>query len=273
MILTKEQKHFKKNVETVFIELSTICNRQCKYCHRQKVKARLPHYMDLDILLKILYELQQIDYDKFIKLFLFNEPMINQEQFLQAVKYICIILPKMKLRLFSNGDFLTTDILNELILYDNIDYLKLSIHLPETLLITWDNILIEKYLKDKISLFGYADKVIKSNHMEYISYYKTLKIISFVTNYSKIGNEMYKNIPKKIRIKPCYNCLKHFCIDPYGNVATCCEHLNLDNDLYGNILQDTCSNLYFYNENKKEFNNNALKYGIKKAPCTFCTNE
>jgi radical SAM protein with 4Fe4S-binding SPASM domain len=89
----------------VYIETSSVCNRRCKFCPNYKY-PREPALMEEWIFKKIIDELAEINFHGVLAPHLFNEPLLDSrlENF---VKYARKKLPEVRIKIFTNGDFLT----------------------------------------------------------------------------------------------------------------------------------------------------------------------
>lgn len=108
-------KLFKENVEAVYLELSSKCNRRCWFCPDAFYDRHSEnHILDRDLLIKVLTDLRQIDYDGLINLSKYNEPLLY-EGFEDSVKLIRSYLPNATLQIITNGDYLTYERMLKLI--------------------------------------------------------------------------------------------------------------------------------------------------------------
>lgn len=121
---------FKYCVTDVRLEISAFCNRSCSYCPvsilGQKRKDKTIQ-MSLELLNHCIDDLAEIDFDGTIWLCHYNEPLYDREYLFSALKYINNELPACKIKLVSNGDYLTKDYLKDLTEY-KIDELTISVH-------------------------------------------------------------------------------------------------------------------------------------------------
>src|SRR5574344_1127439 len=99
---------FKKYVREIDLETSRKCNRKCIYDNRMEQTL-----MDNEVFLKIINELKTINYSKMISLNLVNEPLLDTK-LINRIKTIKKILPRVKISINTNGDYLTKEKLIEL---------------------------------------------------------------------------------------------------------------------------------------------------------------
>jgi len=115
-VLNYEQKKklFAENVELVYIEPHSQCNRKCWFCPNSKIDrhSRLD-MMENDIFIKVVTELAEIDYDGDLSFSLYNEPLMDKD-ICSKIKIAREMLPNAMIHFNTNGDFLTNEILCKL---------------------------------------------------------------------------------------------------------------------------------------------------------------
>ena len=97
------------------IEISTKCNRHCSYCPNSKY-SRGNFRMDWDLFKKIIENLKSINYNQWIIPSFYNEPLLMKD-LREWLSYIKQELPKAKIWIFTNGDYLNEDRFKELDAY------------------------------------------------------------------------------------------------------------------------------------------------------------
>ena len=106
---------FKKNVKLIEIGIFSFCNRKCWFCPNSIVDRFSKNVeLDEDLFIKILKELQEIDYSNSLYLHRYNEPLYNKDLLLKRIKQAREYLPKSVIKIVSNGDYLTREYLKEL---------------------------------------------------------------------------------------------------------------------------------------------------------------
>lgn len=91
------------------IEINTSCNRRCLHCPNSIYDRGLlknEKLLDEKLYRKIIDELSHIDFDGRISPSLFGEPLLDK-RLIRFVEYTRRHLPKVKILVFSNGDYLT----------------------------------------------------------------------------------------------------------------------------------------------------------------------
>ena len=113
-----EKSVFKRAVSRIVIETSSYCNRRCKFCPNESGlrigSDFLKKTMSTEMLSEICDALSSIDYDKTILLHLYNEPTADPG-LSDKVRLIREKLPATKISFNSNGDYLTRQMLRELL--------------------------------------------------------------------------------------------------------------------------------------------------------------
>lgn len=120
---------FKLNIDTVNLELSSFCNRQCIYCPLSESPRDYRQFINRRALEAILSDLRAIDYDHNITLNLYNEPFADRSFFIEMVALIRQRLPNVVIWANSNGDYLTPEVL-ECAAAAGLNKLKVTIHPP-----------------------------------------------------------------------------------------------------------------------------------------------
>lgn len=270
----KRQQFFKKLMPS-FIELetSTYCNRRCPWCPSSKYKrGQLKNFIPFDLFIKIINDLKNIGYDGQLALHNYNEPLLCPNLY----RYINIIrteIPRAKLVIFTNGDYLERSVLKRLE-ENGVSTLYVSLHdaigrdnYQKLLFKNLKKIGKESHkLKDVSDIFGKKYKI-ESPGMETIYYIPDPKMMT-----SRGG--IIKNLGKGNKNFFCYLPFASSAIDYEGNMKICCE-IYPENDLHkkigliGNLKEKSFSDLWLsnkYNLLRKNF----LLNNIKNQICLGC---
>jgi hypothetical protein len=104
---------FRQGVRLVEIETSSQCNRQCSYCPNSTFdRMSANQFLDMEVYEKVLSDLAEIHYDGLLNLVGNNEFFMHMENF-DYLRKAREKLPLAQLHLFSNGDYLTRDMLEQ----------------------------------------------------------------------------------------------------------------------------------------------------------------
>jgi len=113
--------------EFIELETSTFCNRRCPWCPNSIYKrGSKQKHINKKLFLKIIKDLKNIDYKGSLALHNYNEPLLDRYLY-DWIKIIRKELPKVKIIIFTNGDFLTKTICNKL-LNSGVSTLYISVH-------------------------------------------------------------------------------------------------------------------------------------------------
>lgn len=82
-----QKRILKQFLQVVEIEIASFCNRTCYFCPNSHID-RKSKSIELDevVFLKLIDNLSEIDYDKFLNFHRFNEPLANRELILKRVR-------------------------------------------------------------------------------------------------------------------------------------------------------------------------------------------
>jgi len=103
--------------DNVYIDTITACNRRCYYCPNSKFDRGLMKNvkkMDTALFYKIIDELAVLKWKGEISPNFYGEPLLDG-RLTDLIKYARNKLPDSVIVLFTNGDFLTVDLYNELV--------------------------------------------------------------------------------------------------------------------------------------------------------------
>lgn len=99
------------------IEINTSCNRRCKYCPNivyERGLIKNEKLMAETVFKKIIDELAEIEFNGRISPQFFGEPLLDK-RLVGFMEYARKKLPKAKLVLISNGDYLTVELFTKLL--------------------------------------------------------------------------------------------------------------------------------------------------------------
>ncbi len=97
----------------VAIETATACNRACPYCPNSKFGSE-NKYMQRDVYNQIISRLIDIHFTGTLYFHFYNEPLLD-DRLPELVQYAKNKLPKCPIRIFTNGDRLNTNSLEQLL--------------------------------------------------------------------------------------------------------------------------------------------------------------
>lgn len=267
---------FKKSVNLIEIEVFSHCNRKCSFCPNASIDRFSENiFMDENSYLKILNELAEINYDKSIVYSRYCEPLADNI-ILERIRQARQILPDVNLVLYSNGDFISKEYIQEL--YEN--------GLNEINIMTYpynDEEFKDEYVQtnmqkllDKIDL-PYEHDITSSEH-NYVAkiQYKHMKLRLQSINFTLDGcnraglinlNNDYE------RNSPCLYPFSSIYIDYNCNVMPC-ANIRSDapshkNFVVGNINKNNIFEIYAASA-LVSWRKNLYYFGPKISPCNNC---
>ena len=109
-----QKKLLKDNLRVIEIEISSFCNRTCWFCPNSLIDRKQKIEFPESVFLRCIDNLAEIEYDGILNFHRFNETLADKELILKRLKQARSKLPKAKLGIFSNGDYLTRKYLDAL---------------------------------------------------------------------------------------------------------------------------------------------------------------
>lgn len=235
--------------ENVEIEINSYCNRKCSYCPNSQFNVTKQE-MSVKVYRKIIERLGDINFSGRISFHFYNEPLLSPN-LLEFVKYSQEKLPLVRKVLYSNGDYLTKELLYELI-KGGIDFFVITNH--------------DEVSNIKKHVFGEVYAGLPEDIRKNIEYLFQTDLE--LTNRGKAvecGREIVDDV------MPCLIPDSLIVIDINGNVIPCYEdyHKTL---IMGNVMDESLLEIW----NKEEYRRmrNFLRHGKRgKYPiCKECNN-
>ncbi len=213
-------------VERIEVETHSFCNRRCDYCpnsvgDRLTENRRIPE----DIWRLLLDNLREIDFAGQFILTSYNEPLADP-MILQRIREVRDHLPKVRMGIFTNGDYLRPGSFDELAAA-GLDYLHVSIHTSPGEAFT-DTGAVNRIAKlgqrlDAVVLVHHQLQDLVVAEIEH----EKLDIDIRAANYWKHGSNRAGLItafpPQPVRTLPCHYPFLHFHMGFEGTVVPCCN--------------------------------------------------
>lgn len=191
---------FKKYVKIINLETFSYCNRYCSYCPVSLLDNKQNTYLKDSHFDLIIKNLKEINYSNTLSLNLYNEPLSDKSIY-NTISNLRKALPKANLFFNSNGDYLTTNLLNKLS-DTGLNSIHITLHtLPnETYSDERSLVKIEKfYNKLKID---YKINTQKENQYIRTSFkFKNLLISVETNNYDDFGESRAGSMDNLIEVK------------------------------------------------------------------------
>lgn len=140
----------KKNALPDFIEVETSkrCNRKCNWCPVGYTNEReSQELMDWQLFVKIIDNLSMLNYEGRIALHNYNEPLLNP-RIIEEIALVKEKLPKAKSSIFTNGDYLTVELINSLANV-GLSWMRVTLYPPKHKVVEPSIEGINKWLKRK----------------------------------------------------------------------------------------------------------------------------
>ncbi len=207
------------------IEINTSCNRRCGYCPNNLFERGLienEKLMDEEVYFKLIDELAEINFKGRLSPQCYGEPLLDK-RLTNFMRYTKEKLPKTRLTIVSNGDYLTVDKFNEL-LEAGVDKFSVTQHGKS---MSKNMKQISDYLKSDPEKF---EKIIKYNIFD-----------SNTPLYNRGGliqPELLNTIPR------CADPGNPVTIDYAGNVILCCNDY-FSTVKFGNLKEKRFLDIWF----------------------------
>ena len=103
------KKLLKDNLRVIELEISAFCNRTCWFCPNSLIDRKQKIELPESVFLRCIDNLAEIEYEGVLNFHRFNETLADKELILKRLRQARSKLPKAKLGIFSNGDYLTRE--------------------------------------------------------------------------------------------------------------------------------------------------------------------
>ena len=269
-----------KNLCLIEIEIASYCNRTCWFCPNSFIDRHTNHIeLKEELYLKIINNLKEINYSNLISFHRFNEPLADRKLIIKRISQAREALPNAKLSIFTNGDYLTKDYLEELRIA-GINNILMSYYSKEDNQFDLYNV-IKPSMNKIMEKLDLNYQVIKEDFTYYaikIDYYD-LNFIYQAKNFEKIGSDRGGSINsvhikrEDIRNYGCFYPISDLYIDYNGLIMPCC---NMRSDIEAHkpyILGDIHNNnLFEIFTGEKMVNMRKYLYSdtVKEGPCKHC---
>ena len=278
----KQKETLKNNLKLIEIETHSYCNRKCWFCPNSIIDRKSKNIeLDENLYLKAIYNLKEIDYSNQINFHRFNEPLSQKELIIKRIKQARFNLPKSIIGIFTNGDYLTREYLDEL-KDAGVNSIIMSYYFDKNEKFDKNRIInngMNKIL-DKLKLSVKENIIDNENQLHFKLDYEGIDIIYKAVDFSKVGNNrgMTINGVKSInnRIFRCFHPFFNLYVDYNGFFMPCC-HLRSDIESHQNLI---LGNLYdndlfeiFTNKKISELRKYLCVNSKKLPPCSECSDE
>ena len=225
---------FNKLFSEIEFESTAYCNRKCNYCPNveyERFGADENFLMKQEVFETLINQLVDLRFTGLISPHLYGEPL-SDHRILSWSKFIKEKLPKSRLKIVTNGDFLNKDNFRDFIAA-GVDIFYISKH--------------SKQLKKpcRQMLEDLDQKIFK----------KHILVQDFFTDFNQ-NQSMFTNrgglveLKKEIQKKPPVNCSysTYPVINVFGDLILCCQDFD-NNYVFGNIMDRTLKDIWFDKRN------------------------
>ena len=277
----EQQRLFKKYVRNITLELFDYCNRKCTYCPVSLVDRRSQMQLMPDAQFdKIVADLAAVDFDQSICLNLYNEPLAHERTF-TAARQLTEALPKARVWLNTNGDYLNAEVL-ERIADAGIERVVITLHLAAGA--AYD----DKRQLSRLSKISARTGLIfnMTRFRPDIDFraearFKKVDVTLKSVDYSGYGvnrGGAMEHIPvERERTTPCNRPFHDMTIAWNGNVYPCCQFMDGLEDheafIIGNVTDASSLYALYCSAAMASFRRDTFGYGSKQAPCNTCADQ
>jgi len=231
----------------ISIETINRCNSTCSFCPANKNVDKRPfRKMDETLFKKIIKELQELNYDGYLNLYVNNEPFMDK-RIEDWYKYAKKNLPHTKMLLYTNGLLITKERFEKIIPY--IDKMIIN-NYAETLT-------LHPNIKELYELIQNSPKYQNKDITIQLRYIKEI----LANRAGSAPNKKYKDINNELCIMP----FTDFTIYPDGTVGLCCCDATEKTNL-GNVADKTFSEIW----QSKLYQNLRKNLGQSRNNYPFC---
>jgi hypothetical protein len=282
--LAAKKRLFSRSVDRVVLELSAYCNRRCTFCPNTAGtrigRDSLRSGMSFELLDSIVGSLAEIEYDRLMLLHLYNEPLADPA-LAQKIALIRSRLPKPKLHLNTNGDYLTAELLKDLV-EAGLSSLAVSLYGPN------HGEYVESYLRASFrrifEIVGAKGQIIRRGQGELASYISfdhqghKFPITVFAKDFNTNGYDRGKSVQTgsfTARLTPCASVFNELVVSWDGTVVPCCNvhphHGPHKQYTIGKVSAENRIFDVFHSETMRQWRAGLATFSPCLSPCDTCT--
>lgn len=270
---------FRRSVTRLEIETHSYCNRRCGYCPNV-VGDRLGDNkrMEPAMFARVVADLAEIEWSGSFVLNSYNEPLADRD-ILDRIAQARAALPKARIMIYTNGDYLTPAYVAELAAA-GLDYMHVSIHMNAA------DVYSDIYALDRIAEVGTRIRIApkfktveRGNFVIARCPHPKLEIELRAINFWKHGKDrggLIKQITTdRPRTLPCYFPFEYMHIGFEGTIVPCC-HIRSDNEEHrpyrvGNLRDFPSLYQAYAGAKLAGWRRHLISSKEKDAPCRTCT--
>jgi radical SAM protein with 4Fe4S-binding SPASM domain len=278
---------FKSSVSNVEVEVSSYCNRVCSFCPNAFIDRRsAQHYMNDALYTRILTDLASIDYEGRFCFHRYNEPLADRDYILKRVRESRAALPRARLKIYTNGDYLTADYL-EALADAGLDDMLVTVYLGEHQAYTDE--LVRERVMARLASLGLPYRILQREPgiiLARVDWKPGRRLLVRGKSFEQPTFE--KGIPETVdrggsvavnaayhRRSPCMMVFSELQVELDGSVVPCCN-IRTDNPEHrsykiGTIGQDASIFDVWTNAAHTEWRRRLFTFGEKDPPCGTCS--
>ncbi len=274
----ESRRLFKKSIFLVEIETFSFCNRKCWFCPNAVIdRVSNNIYLDSELYKKILLDLQSIDYGRTVSYGRYNEPLADNI-ILERISLARKLLPKARLHISTNGDYLTRTLLSK-VYNAGLRNISIQVYLDNGR--SYSDMAANTACIDmmkKIEIMLRKVSFVHNRITKFCGRFRDMDITMSSRNFllDGVNRGGLVDIPSLyIRTLPCYAPFVAMYIDYNGSVMPCC---NLRSDYKGhqqymlsslNLKDSDIFNAYSA-QTAAAWRRKVIRFGLKESPCNDC---
>lgn len=213
----------------VDIEIFSQCNRRCHYCSNTKLdRLSSNEFMSDEVFDQIVGDLGSIEWDGQIRFIGLNEPTMHRESLVSRARAARERVPNAHLVVFTNGDYLTRDYLEELYAA-GVRQLQISVHLQRFMPFDGHKVLKRiRMLAHRLDVGWRLDRYVPEREIYGTLLFRDMAIQIFQLDYEHQGHDrggILDGIGPRdyVRTAACFVPIQMMVVGYNGNVLPCCH--------------------------------------------------
>lgn len=274
---------FRQAVRWIEIETSSQCNRQCSYCPNSVVDRRSGNrFMEWLVFAKMIAELKEIGYDGAVKFVGNNEFFMHEKNF-DYLRHARELLPGAQFELFSNGDYLTRELLNRAA-HLKVGRLTVTLHNAPTKRFTESDTLSRVFrLSQKLGISFVLLDHAADTRLVFFANYGGMAVVVHNLNFEAVGHDwgaFFEERRREPRTAPCTYPLRQLIVNHLGEVFICCRAFKgatpytIESGSLTTRLSDHPTIFHLYASDRHIMLRQSLfSNETKKGPCEHCAGD
>jgi hypothetical protein len=275
-----KREAFRQAVYYIDVETSSQCNRKCLYCPNS-VNDRLSsnRFMDDTVFVSFINDLHAIDYRRELHFVGYNEPLLYMEDIVGRVALARARLPRATITVFTNGDYLEREGVDQLIAA-GADEIKISVHLPPGRSYNDESIFFRiNKIAQRLGTPIIPQDYEKDTRISARLMHDGIRITIYQADYDRLGSNRagtLDNVGPRIEVRKaaCLMPIYQFIVGHQGAIVPCCVMVSDDprnaRYLVGNIADAASIFDIYCGANFVAWRRSLFNLAPKPAPCDKC---